>query len=270
MRLGAKQVSKAVRLLSLLPTRPVEFFDRLVTVVDVAIERGRTKRLPCDTIGLIDALSQALQVSHSDIGAILAESEIGHIQQEVMHNMLQSKHTQPFDPSHNGDFNLGRSIYVACRVLSPNIVLETGVAHGVTSAFILQALSANRKGRLFSIDLPPLERNADQNVGLLIPSALKNRWSLHRGAARRILPDLVREIGDVDVFVHDSLHTRRQMEFEFATIWSSLRPPAVLIADDVGLNDAFHDFVSTMKPTFSAVVKEESKDALFGILVKRT
>jgi predicted O-methyltransferase YrrM len=40
--------------------------------------------------------------------------------------------------------------------MSPNIVLETGAAYGVTSAFIVQALEVNRKGTLISVDLPPL------------------------------------------------------------------------------------------------------------------
>ena len=37
-------------------------------------------------------------------------------------------------------------------------VVETGVAHGVTSRFILEALERNGRGFLWSIDLPPLEK----------------------------------------------------------------------------------------------------------------
>jgi hypothetical protein len=37
-------------------------------------------------------------------------------------------------------------------------VVETGVAHGVTSRFILEALSRNGDSHLWSIDLPLFER----------------------------------------------------------------------------------------------------------------
>jgi len=73
----------------------------------------------------------------------------------------------------------------------------------------------------------------------------------------------------VDLFVHDSLHTYHNMSFEFESIWGYLRPGGVLVADDVGLNDAFLDFAAKVNPAFCAVVNQKDKDALFGILVKR-
>jgi hypothetical protein len=157
---------------------------------------------------------------------------------------------------------------VLCRLLSPNIVLETGVAYGVTSAFTLQALAVNRKGTLVSIDLPPLGRDADRHVGVLVPQELRGRWHLHRGPARRILPNLVTSIKEVDVFVHDSLHTYRHMSFEFETAWPYVRPGGAVVADNVDLNDAFRHFTARTKPTFSAVVREENTTDLFGIMIK--
>jgi hypothetical protein len=47
-----------------------------------------------------------------------------------------------------------------------------------------------------------------------------------------------------------------------------LRPGALLVADDVESNDAFRDFAAEVKSAFSAVINEENKDALFGVLVK--
>lgn len=48
-------------------------------------------------------------------------------------------------------------LYAICRIMKPDIVVETGVAQGVSTAFILKALSANNAGGLFSIDLPNYE-----------------------------------------------------------------------------------------------------------------
>jgi len=45
-------------------------------------------------------------------------------------------------------------LYNLIRDTRPSIVVETGVASGVSTAYILQALEDNRKGKLYSIDLP--------------------------------------------------------------------------------------------------------------------
>jgi hypothetical protein len=260
---------KAVRLLSLLPKHPVEIYDRVMTVIQVNKERRRTSTPTSNTVNFVDALNLALGVSIGGITEILAENELHHIEKNVSDAITNSKGSGPFDLGHCGDFLLARSIYVICRLLSPNIVIETGVAYGVTSAFTLQALAVNNKGTLFSIDLPPLSPDADEHVGAFIPPQLRGRWRLKRGPTKRILPSLLPPITEVDLFVHDSLHTYHNMSFEFESIWGYLRPGGVLVADDVGLNDAFRDFAGKVIPAFCAVVNQKDKDALFGILVKR-
>src|SRR5579862_2322636 len=55
--------------------------------------------------------------------------------------------------------------YAAIRALQPELVVETGVASGVSSAYILLALERNRKGTLHSVEvgdtayLPPGKEN---------------------------------------------------------------------------------------------------------------
>ncbi len=49
---------------------------------------------------------------------------------------------------------LGSFLYAIVRSLKPETVLETGVASGLASAYILLALRQNKKGKLYSIDLP--------------------------------------------------------------------------------------------------------------------
>ncbi len=263
------RASKAVCLLSLLPRRPAEFYERVMTIIQVTRERSSISNPTDNTVNSIDALSLALDVSTSRITEILAENELHGIEKKVSEAIAKIRGMGPFDSGHNGDFSLARSIYVICRLLSPNIVLETGVAYGVTSAFALQALATSQKGTLFSVDLPPLGPSADQHVGAFVPQELRRRWCLNRGTAKRILPSLLPPIGKGDLFIHDSLHTYRNMTFEFETVWPYLRPGAVLVADDVGLNDAFRDFTARVKPAFAAVLTQQDKDALFGVLVKR-
>src|SRR5216684_329042 len=64
---------------------------------------------------------------------------------------------ESFGSWNDGDAGLVRAIWCLTRHLKPNTVLETGVAHGVTSRFILEALERNGAGHLWSIDLPPVE-----------------------------------------------------------------------------------------------------------------
>lgn len=48
---------------------------------------------------------------------------------------------------------LGLLLYVLARALKPEVVVETGVANGISSSFILKALDENARGRLCSVDL---------------------------------------------------------------------------------------------------------------------
>jgi len=46
-------------------------------------------------------------------------------------------------------------LYIVCRLTTPKIVVETGVEHGISTSFILEALEDNNKGFLYSVDFPP-------------------------------------------------------------------------------------------------------------------
>src|SRR5436190_7374529 len=48
----------------------------------------------------------------------------------------------------------GKMIYFLVRCAKPAVMMETGVAHGVSSWTILNAMHKNQKGKLYSIDLP--------------------------------------------------------------------------------------------------------------------
>ena len=64
---------------------------------------------------------------------------------------------ESFKSWNDGDAGLVRAIWCLTRHLKPKNVVETGVAHGLTSRFILEALERNGAGHLWSIDRPPLE-----------------------------------------------------------------------------------------------------------------
>jgi len=141
------------------------------------------------------------------------------------------------------------------------------VTYGVTTAYILKALQMNEKGVLHSIDLPPLGENSDAFVGYLVPEGLKDRWVLHRGTSKRILPSLLQTLQHVDVFVHDSLHTYWNIKRELNMVTPYLSKPSVVIADDIHGNKAFLEWVMQVRPKEWLAFKEESKASIAGVAV---
>jgi len=135
--------------------------------------------------------------------------------------------------------SLGTMLYVICRKLRPEAVVETGVASGISSSYILCALEVSGKGRLYSIDLP---RGATGESGWLIPDYLRHRWQLHEGSSSEKLPPLLEKLGEIDIFFHDSDHSYRNMVREFETAWTYLKSGGLLLSHNIDYNDAFSDF----------------------------
>jgi predicted O-methyltransferase YrrM len=146
--------------------------------------------------------------------------------------------------------------YAVVRALRPAIVLETGVAHGVSTAYLLLALTKNACGHLHSIDRPdPSFLPARRAPGWLVPEQLRGRWSLQTGNAEELLPALLKQVGAVDLFIHDSLHTYEHMMFEFETVYPALRDGGLLLADDALWNRAFDDFAGAVHPKAARILR---------------
>jgi predicted O-methyltransferase YrrM len=198
----------------------------------------------------------------------LNEDSLTKIERHVKHRQVELPANAPFGLFHNGDPWLARLCYLAVRMIRPTKVVETGVCYGVTSAYLLAAMNENNHGQLHSIDLPPLGTNGDDYVGWLVPNELKHRWMLHRGTSDRLLRSLVTNLGALDLFIHDSLHTCKNMTQEFETSWPVLRAGGILISDDIEGNDAFLKMINLRKPELSVVMKGKNKNSLFGVAVK--
>jgi len=150
-----------------------------------------------------------------------------------------------------------RLLYYLARVLRPRVVVETGVFDGFSTAFLLKALRDNQRGKLCSIDLPARSAVAGStdkmaydalppgcDPGWVIPDDLRSRWTVRFGTSAELLPRWLEEIGPIDMFFHDSLHTRDNMAREFETAWRALSPGGVLVSDDVFWSRAFWTFTA--------------------------
>lgn len=265
----AKYGRKGALLASLFVKQPTEFYDRLSTIVDAWSEWlwiQAPDHEPKKWEEVISAINALLGTGAIEIDGGVACLELA---KEIHRQMDETYSDASLPVAMNADITLASFCYGICRAFKPSLVLETGVAYGVTSAFILQALATNGHGILHSIDLPPLEPGADQFVGAVIPERLKDRWCLHRGASKRVLPLLLEKHGHVDVFVHDSLHTYKNISRELDTVTPHLASNAIVIADDVEGNRAFLDWVKRVKPAFWAIMEEKEKKSLCGVAIFR-
>ena len=207
-------------------------------------------------------------------------SEFWAIWQEVLRD-LERAGIRPgpasFKAYNDGDAGLTRAIWCLVRHLKPNCVVETGVAHGVTSRFVLEALEQNGTGHLSSIDLPPPERVWQKQVGIAVGGRYKSRWTYIKGSSRRRLPKLLSELGQIDLFIHDSLHSQRNVLFELEQVWSAIKPGGAIVVDDVDVNSAFQVFTRAFSPARFMICDAEpaspdlrrfNHKGLFGIILK--
>ena len=177
----------------------------------------------------------------------------------------------------DGDAGLVRAIWCLTRHLKPGKIVETGVAHGVTSRFILEALKRNGDGHLWSIDLPPLDRFWRQQIGIAVGDGHSDRWTYIKGSSRHRLPGLLHKLGQIDLFIHDSLHSERNVRFELDQAWPTLGPKGLVVVDDIDANWAFRSFTQTVPGQVSLICTAEplradsrrfNKKGLFGIILK--
>jgi predicted O-methyltransferase YrrM len=261
------------RLATLLPQ---ELYDRATGYADLGLERYFGKAPDYETVSWERALRDVEEHLGVVVGDVLEEPALAEVEESTRRLLQEIRDEDPFSPRWAADSLLARCCYVACRLLEPDVVVETGVAYGVSSAFILEALRENGRGTLHSVDLPPLRRRYGEFWGVAVDRTLGSRWNVHRGSSKRVLPGLLGEVGTVDLFLHDSQHTYRNMRREFEAVWPHLRAGGVILADDVERNRAFGE-LRQKNPALWRVVRARQERPLhekavltttFGIAIK--
>jgi hypothetical protein len=135
------------------------------------------------------------------------------------------------------------TIYAAVRIWKPHVMVETGVFYGAMSATILYAMKKNGFGKLYSIDLPVEKFGLRMDLrGALVPEVLRSNWWLILGDSRVELPKLLQQLGTIDAFNHDSLHTTQHMTWEYETAWAHLRSGGFLSSHDVLMTPSWERF----------------------------
>ncbi len=137
------------------------------------------------------------------------------------------------------DQNAALVLYSLVRRLRPAVVIETGVANGLSTRLILSAMNRNRHGELHSIEI-------SRDVGSLVSGMDASRWHLHVGKPRVTLLGVMGKFRQIDLFLHDSDHSYDNMLFEFKAAYDRLGGGGVIVSDDVNWHGAFVDFARSV------------------------
>ena len=169
-----------------------------------------------------------------------AESEISPmvsnyvLEAENLFTPIVSKQPKVTNLRWNAEQQLFTLLYALVKANNPKVVIETGVANGITTNAIMKALDLNdNKGELHSFDVLPETSNAYIGSG---------NWNFHLLNSKNTYKQIVNEVSKlpkVDIWVHDSNHGYRWQKFEYLLALKSLNTGGILISDDIDASSAW-------------------------------
>jgi len=205
------------------------------TISDMMLEGGGTVHVDADAFA-------RTMCGGADIAAYREEFE--KLTAELERRRGGDNYPRLYDIEHG----TGWALYAHVRSQKPQLILETGVANGVSSYFLLNALRKNGSGTLHSIDVR-------DDVGQILNEDEREAWDLHVLGLRspsRSLKNAFANLPRLDLFIHDSDHTYRWMRREFELAVQQMAPSGWLTSDDADASYAFAEFCARrdLKPSY--------------------
>ena len=121
--------------------------------------------------------------------------------------------------------------YALVRAVQPDHIVETGTHLGLGSSVIAAALLRNGHGHLTTIDIDP-------EAGYLLGEPWSSVVDCRTGSS----VDILAELREVDVFLHDSLHTYDYETRELAAVGPNLQADAIILSDNAHQSAALSDW----------------------------
>ncbi len=157
---------------------------------------------------------------------------------EVIDQIFRSKriedaHGKAYAPRTSVTFETGALLYDFVRKVRPERTLEIGMAYGISTLFICQALRDNEMGSHTAID--PLEETEYKSVGLLNLERAKLRHlvQFHEAPSHLVLPRLCSQNERFDFAFIDGLHVFDFVMLEFFYIDRLLPVNGHVAVDDL-------------------------------------
>ena len=158
-------------------------------------------------------------------------------------------------------------LYILTKLLKPKLIIEAGCNVGFSSTFFALAIKENGNGcKFYTMDPYPeylwesmsfIEHSKARNQKInyenlnvkcgplsIVPSDLKEFIIFKSGRSEDILPTLLKNNKEIDIFFHDSDHSYRNMVWECRSVLSSLKTGGYILVHDIGLNSAFRELFS--------------------------
>ena len=176
---------------------------------------------PADEQEIITGLAAALGCPREELAGYAAEiredPELGALLSSHVGWRLDVKRRQP----------LGNRLawYLIARAVKPELIVETGIYHGLGSLVLLRAVERNRQqgspGELMSFDINP-------RAGGLVRAQAQQHWRRFVGSTHELLLPALdgRRVG---MLLQDTPHTVENQRFEFGAAMSHAAPTLVLV-----------------------------------------
>lgn len=201
-----------------------------------------------------------------------AQSALGSIAPQARVVAELNRSIRQTGRSYYAQFPAPLDLYALVRLSGARCIVESGVASGVSSTFILLGIETNHGGVLHSIDSPmprrpkggnePWALPSGMSSGWAVPLKLRRGWDLRQGRSEELLKPLLAEVGTIDFYCHDSPVDIRHFEFEMKTIRGYLGPGSLVVADNTD-RDVFSETAKAMGTT--AFYRRESSLGAFRV-----
>lgn len=138
-------------------------------------------------------------------------------------------------------------LYFLTKHLNSTQIIETGVAYGWSSFAFISAMKERQGARLWSIDMPYVDREGASYVGIAVPEAWRKQWTLLRMPDRAGIPRALGQLkGKLDIAHYDSDKSYIGRAWALPKLWEAIRPGGYLIVDDINDNRQFRHFVENL------------------------
>jgi predicted O-methyltransferase YrrM len=167
----------------------------------------------------------------SDKSKIRLSKESLHRGESVFRSVLREKSGKNFKQNFDCEIGLASFLYAYVITYRPKVIVETGVANGITTNVILKAIE-QVGGTLHSLDVDPRTQNVYRGPG---------DWRFHllAGNLQKELRSQSNKIGAVDLWIHDSDHGFLWQTFEYELAKKCLADNGVLVSDDIDSSTAW-------------------------------
>ena len=168
----------------------------------------------------------------------------------------------------DADPAMSEAIWCLVSHRRPLKVLETGVARGITSRVVLEGLKRTATATSGALTSSTWTGGCTARSEQPYPSHSVVAGPTSRARAGAAYGLFLEAIGEIDLFVHDSLHTGRNVRFELETVWPALRPGGALVVDDIGHSLAFDAFTAAVAPSARLTARHAHGGGDWGVVLK--